>query len=239
MNIQLSNQVNIMIIRHAKSLRLLSLSVLLLLINACSGGSGASNEDNVQGNLDDSGTGGVVYSGPSPLTDDVQAFKLNVWDNLAEENRCGACHGTGGQAPTFVRNDDINEAYNTANSLVSLSIPAESRLVTKVAGGHNCWLTNDSVCGDIITGYIEDWASVSSSSSNVVVLTAPEIKEVGQSKSFPDDVTEFASTSTRCWPSPVVTVRSVTVKMQARHNSLTSPATMSLLLMKQPKVKLT
>ena len=174
--------------------RLLLAIAVLALLNGCSGGSGASNESNVQGNPDDAGGGGIVYSGPSPQTDDVQAFKLNVWDNLAEENRCGACHGTGGQAPTFVRADDINEAYNTANGLVDLAIPAESRLVTKVAGGHNCWLTNDGVCGDIIAGYIEDWASVSSSASNVVILTAPEIKEVGQSKSFPDDSADFATT---------------------------------------------
>ena len=39
------------------------------------------------------------YSGPAPATDDVQAFKRSVWDNLVSSNRCGACHSTGGQAP--------------------------------------------------------------------------------------------------------------------------------------------
>ena len=51
------------------------------------------------------------YTGPAALTADVQAFRLNVWENLNKQNRCGACHGTGGQSPAFVRMDDINLAY--------------------------------------------------------------------------------------------------------------------------------
>ena len=53
----------------------------------------------------------------------MQAFKLNVWDNLQTTNRCGQCHGTGGQAPSFVRSDDINLAYAAANSVVDLATP--------------------------------------------------------------------------------------------------------------------
>ena len=91
---------------------------------------------------------------------DVQLFKLNVWDNLSAGNRCGACHGLSGPAsPAFVREDDINLAYGQANSLVDLSNPPNSRLVTKVAGGHNCWLGTDSACGAVITAYIDAWAS--------------------------------------------------------------------------------
>ena len=53
----------------------------------------------------------------------MQAFKLNLWDNLQASNRCGQCHGTGGQVPSFVRSDDINLAYEAANSVVDLGNP--------------------------------------------------------------------------------------------------------------------
>jgi predicted nucleic acid-binding Zn ribbon protein len=45
----------------------------------------------------------AAYSGPAPATADVQAFRINVWDNLKAANRCGQCHTQGGQAPPFVR----------------------------------------------------------------------------------------------------------------------------------------
>lgn len=156
----------------------------------CSSGSGEGTADNV--NTDGStAPPPSAYDGPAPSTDDVQSFKLNVWDNLAADNRCGACHGTGGQAPTFVRSDDINAAYNAANTIVDLSSPASSRMVTKVAGGHNCWLDAASVCGDIVTNYISSWAAASGSVTNVVTLTAPAIKDVSSSKKFPDDTADF------------------------------------------------
>ncbi|HXW09767.1 MAG TPA: hypothetical protein VD737_04075, partial [Steroidobacteraceae bacterium] len=60
------------------------------------------------------------YSGPAPATADVQAFKINVWDNLKASNRCGQCHVSGGQAPQFVRQDDVNLAYAAANGIVNL-----------------------------------------------------------------------------------------------------------------------
>ncbi len=98
------------------------------------------------------------YTGPPPASQDVQAFKLNVWDNLQATNRCGQCHGTGGQAPSFVRNDDINLAYEAANGVVDLGNPSASMMVTKVGGGHNCWLANDPACGDQLTVWIRNWA---------------------------------------------------------------------------------
>ena len=167
------------------------LTLAASVLTACSGGSGASNQQNV--NTTQSGpTAGVVYNGPAPATADVQSFKLNVWDNLVEDNRCGGCHRDN-EAPRFVRSDDINLAYSAVAGIVDLSNPANSRMVTKVAGGHNCWLDNDSVCGDILTNYIEGWASTAGSVANVVALTAPQLKDVGQSKSFPDDSTDFAA----------------------------------------------
>ncbi|HHH36532.1 MAG TPA: LamG domain-containing protein [Gammaproteobacteria bacterium] len=142
------------------------------------------------------GTQAVTYTGPAPATADVQAFKLNVWDNLSAGNRCGACHGASGPAsPAFVREDDVNQAYALANPLVDLSSPADSRLVTKVAGGHNCWLASDSACGAVITAYIEAWASgTAAGGGRQIQLVAPVDKDPGASKNFPADSSQFSTT---------------------------------------------
>lgn len=127
------------------------------------------------------------YTGPAPSTDDVQSFKIEVWDNVRTDNRCGACHGTGGQAPTFARTDDVNLAYEQANTIVDLTSPADSRLVTKVAGGHNCWESSDAVCGEILTTWITNWAGDAAGGGKNIDLEAPVEKQPGASKSFPDD----------------------------------------------------
>lgn len=138
-----------------------------------------------------------TYEGPPPTTTDIQAFKLNVWDNLVAANRCGSCHGSGGQIPQFVRDDDVNLAYAAANTVVNLEQPGLSRLVTKVAEGHNCWLASDSACGDVMTAYISAWAGDSTGSSRQIQLVAPPIKDPGDSKNFPDDPSLFGAT---VWP---------------------------------------
>ncbi len=159
-----------------------------MILTACGGG--AATESNPV----TSNTVTGAYSGPAPATSDVQSFKLNVWDNLGATNRCGGCHGTDGQTPMFARQDDVNLAYSEANTVVNLINPADSRLVTKVAGGHNCWLASDSACGEVITAYIEAWAGDSVSSTRQITLTPPPLKEPGESKNFPDDPGAFAST---------------------------------------------
>ena len=63
----------------------------LAVLTACGGGSGAETVQNNNPNAGGS-SGGFVYTGPAPSTDDVQSFKINVWDNLVAEDRCGACH---------------------------------------------------------------------------------------------------------------------------------------------------
>ncbi|MDH3901205.1 MAG: LamG domain-containing protein, partial [Gammaproteobacteria bacterium] len=134
------------------------------------------------------------YDGPAPATSDIQLFKLNVWDNLMAQNRCGACHGTGGQSPIFVRADDINLAYAEASGIVELASPADSSMVTKVGSGHNCWLTSDSACADVITSYITAWAGGVSGTGNVVQLEVPPLYDPGDSKGFPTDSALFAAT---------------------------------------------
>ena len=179
------------IIRNGMSIRYLTgIIASIIFLSGCSAGGGEGNQSNA--NTSTSATSN--YSGPAPATADVQQFKLNLWDNLRADNRCGSCHGTGGQTPTFVQSDDINIAYSAANPLVDLDSPAESLLVQKVATGHNCWLASDSACGDIITAYITAWAGGSSSFSNAIVLQAPTIHEPGSSKTFPADSSNFGST---------------------------------------------
>jgi len=129
------------------------------------------------------------YNGPALQTADVQRFKINLWDNLVPNNRCGTCHNPS-QTPRFVRNDDINLAYDAANTVVNLSDPANSRMVLKVRGGHNCWLTSNDACGDIIQSYIEAWAGGAlGGTGKSIQFTAPPLRDPGSSKNYPADVT--------------------------------------------------
>ena len=174
------------VIRHALQ-HYGSVILIGLMLTACGGESTTENPVT-------STTTSSNYTGPAAGTADVQAFRLNVWENLNKQNRCGACHGTNGQAPTFVRMDDVNLAYAQANSIVDLANPANSRMVTKVAGGHNCWLDSDSACGDVITAYITAWAGGIAGSGNIIELVAPALKDPGDSKSFPADSVLFSTT---------------------------------------------
>ena len=98
----------------------------------------------------------------------------------------------------FVRQDDVNLAYSEANSLIDLDSPANSRLVTKVGEGHNCWLPSVPACATAITSYIEDWAAGTSSAGREIQLVAPVAYNPGSTLSFPADVnlTTFATRNT-------------------------------------------
>jgi hypothetical protein len=134
-----------------------------------------------------------TYSGPAARTSDIQGFRVNVWEPLRAQNRCGACHNAGGQAPQFVREDDVNQAYEAANPHVNREEPDQSSLVTKVANGHNCWEASDTACATIITSYIESWVGDGLSGGRQIELEPPVDKVVGESKAFPDDPTLFAT----------------------------------------------
>ncbi len=137
------------------------------------------------------------YTGPAPGTADVQAFRINLWDNIKASNRCGGCHNATGQTPRFARNDDVNLAYADANGVVNLSQPDQSRMVLKVAGGHNCWLTSAQACGDILTTWIRNWAGSVATGGKKIQLVAPPAQDVGSSKSFPADANLYKTT---IWP---------------------------------------
>lgn len=167
---------------------LFAMIALAFLLAAC----GGESTEQLPNTNQSSGT--VTYNGPAPSTDDVANFKRSVWDNLVTQDKCGACHGSNGQAPTFVNEQDVNLAYAQANSIVNLSDPSQSAMVTKVAGGHNCWLTSNSACVDILTTYISNWAGGSEGSAKTVELRAPTIKDPGATLAFPTDSSDFSTT---------------------------------------------
>jgi hypothetical protein len=123
----------------------------------------------------------------------VANFKREFWDKLREQNGgCGDCHSNaGGQSPEFMHEDDINIAYARANSIVNLAEPSQSQMIAKVADNHNCWASSVSVCVDILTTYIANWADDSGGSVKTVELTAPAIKDVGNTLAFPETSAAF------------------------------------------------
>jgi hypothetical protein len=137
------------------------------------------------------------YTGPAPATADVQAFDVSFWSNVRAQNRCGQCHNatTPAQMPNFARSDNVNLAYVQANTVVNLAQPAQSLIVTKVSGGHNCWLADNSACGQILTTWISNWANATgTASATQVQLTAPPVQSVGQSLNFPASPAEYQAT---------------------------------------------
>ncbi len=165
-----------------------------LALGACSGGTSPT--------LATPGAGGGTstvnsYTGPAPATADVQAFDVSFWSNVRAQNRCGQCHNatTPAQMPNFARSDNVNLAYVQANTVVNLAQPAQSLIVTKVSGGHNCWLADNSACGQILTTWISNWANATgAASATQVQLTAPPVQSVGQSLNFPASPVEYENT---------------------------------------------
>jgi hypothetical protein len=160
-----------------------------------------------------------AYTGPAPATADVQAFSVNFWANVRVQNRCGQCHNatSPGQMPNFARSDDVNLAYAQANTVVNLASPSTSIIVTKVSGGHNCWLADPKACGQILTTWISNWAGATgAASATQVQLQAPPIQSIGQSLNFPASYADYQST-----------VYTLTSKYCVRcHSSTASAATM-------------
>ena len=173
-----------------KTLRWFAAATAVAVLAGCSGGGAPTTENPIT-----VAPPVADYIGPASANADVQAFRINLWENIKANNRCGGCHGAGGQTPMFARNDDVNLAYTAANSVVNLTQPDQSRMVVKVAGGHNCWLQSAAACGDTLTVWIRNWAGASATGGTQIQLQAPAIKEVGGSKSFPADSTAFAASS--------------------------------------------
>jgi hypothetical protein len=172
-----------------RRLRTAAALALLALISACSSSGPATSANpltappTVQ-----------AYSGPAPENADVQAFKINLWQNIEGTDKCGGCHHAGGQSPQFARADDINLAYQAANTVVNLTQPSQSEMVLQVAGGHNCWLASPAACADTLTVWIQNWAGANAVGGTQIQLLPPPLQSVGPSKTFPASSASFAST---------------------------------------------
>jgi Concanavalin A-like lectin/glucanases superfamily len=165
-------------------LRSATLAVLLAL-SACSGGGGVG----VAVNQPTSSSASSTYTGPAPQDADVLAFQLNFWQNITPSDRCGGCHHAGGQSPQFARSDDVNAAYQAALPLVNLTNPSLSTFVTKVGGGHNCWVADPSACAATMLVWIQNWVGAGSSSTSKINLVAPPVQAAGGGKQFPATAT--------------------------------------------------
>ena len=166
----------------------LLLAACLVALSACSGGAATTPNGNAATVAKASS-----YAGPAPASADVQAFKVNLWQNINTTDRCGKCHTVGGQSPMFARSDDVNQAYSAALTVVNLSQPDQSIMVAKVAGGHNCWLSSPQACADILTTWIKAWAGGAASGTTQIQLVAPTDTTVGSSKNFPAHATDNGS----------------------------------------------
>jgi len=162
-------------------------ALLVLLTLAACGGGGAPTMVNQQSTPPSSTAN--AYTGPAAANADVQAFKINLWENIRPANRCGGCHHQGGQSPMFARSDDVNLAYQAAGPLVNLMRPDQSTLVLKVGSGHNCWVADPSACAATMLVWIQAWIGAGSASTTSVQLTAPPVQAAGGGKQFPADPT--------------------------------------------------
>src|SRR3982074_1603178 len=124
---------------------------LITTVVACSAGGPATQ---VNQPTTGSSSSANQYTGPAASNADVQSFKVTLWENIRLQSRCGGCHHEGGQAPMFARSDDVNLAYQAVGPLVNFTNPAQSELVLKVGGGHNCFLASAQDCATMMTNWI-------------------------------------------------------------------------------------
>ena len=159
-----------------------------LVLAACGGGAQTTaNPQAPTGNNNDS-----TYSGPVARDASVLKFQQEFWQNAKGTDRCGSCHNESvGQNPMFVRNDDVNMAYDAALPVVDTNQPSLSRLVEKVGSTterHNCWVEDPGVCGTIMTTWIENWVGQAAGGGRQIVLTPPNSQDPADSKNFPPPV---------------------------------------------------
>jgi mono/diheme cytochrome c family protein len=158
-----------------------------LALTACGGG--ASNTQNPNTNA--GGTSTSSYTGPAPANSDVQAFRVQLWENIRNDSHCGSCHDVGGQGSVaFANNSNVNDAYTAANALVNLNDPASSRMVTKFSGaGHFCWEGSQSACAAQLELWITNWANDrNGSGGRTIQLTAPNDTAPSPARLFPSTV---------------------------------------------------
>ena len=163
------------------SLRIAALVGLSATLLAACGG-GAQTTDNAL--VSSAPLGG--YNGNPAENADVRKFQDELWVNIESSSRCGGCHNEStGQTPMFARGDDVNLAYDAAITVVTLSSPGDSRLVSKVGGGHHCWVADNAVCASNMETWITNWAgSIAGGAGREIDLVAPVIIDPGASRSY-------------------------------------------------------
>jgi hypothetical protein len=112
--------------------------------------------------------GNAPYTGPVARDADVLRFQQEFWSNAKTTDRCGSCHNeVVGQLPMFVRNDDVNMAYD------------------------NCWNADPSSCAAIMTTWIENWVGAGTGGGRQILLVPPPSRDPGASLNFPVDPSAF------------------------------------------------
>jgi hypothetical protein len=184
-------------------LRNLALSFAMAALAACGGG--APTEQTEQGNTQPRGAGSAYpASSPRWATDDVNAFRIHVWERFhGEDTGCAGCHSASATNRNFATTADINEAYANVlgtlpglPALVNLTDASQSRLVTFVRGGHSCWLPPSSdpnvsaadLCADQIETWIRNWRATQSGTQ--INLQAPPMADPVSSRAWPADAND-------------------------------------------------
>jgi len=174
-----------------------------------------------------------VYTG-SLQSDDIKAFKKELWEKVSPSSVCGRCHrsdadSTNRQTPYFADWLDVNIAYDEVVSktppLVDLLNPADSILVKRVAGGHQCWLSTSSQCANEMTKYIEAWANGSKKGTTEVEFSIEpptRLEPPGDSLFFPVTAPEEFATETPKYDSPLYAL--VKAQCSGCHDSTASSA---------------
>lgn len=133
-----------------------------------------------------------TYSGPACGTTAACNFQSYFWTPMAAYS-CDNCHDGSNASPHFMHQGDINLAYSEALKVADLTTPENSRLISKIQGGHNCG--NSAECtatATVVTGFITNWANGGGTGGGdtpvdtAIVLEAPAQKDAGASKSLPD-----------------------------------------------------
>ncbi|KPJ93142.1 MAG: hypothetical protein AMJ55_08675 [Gammaproteobacteria bacterium SG8_15] len=96
-------------------------------------------------------------------TADECAFQDSLWTPILIR-QCGGCHGENGSGTGEFAHAVSSLAYLEATSRIDRNTPANSFLVTKVAGGHNCWVqvAGQTDCAESairMTSAINNWVN--------------------------------------------------------------------------------
>ena len=159
-----------------------------IVLAACGGGAQTTDLPAQNGS---GGSNDNPYTGPVARDADVLKFQQEFWSNAKTTNRCGSCHNEAvGQQPMFVRNDDVNLAYDAAVTVTDVNQPSASRLVERVDNGHHCWVDDTGVCATIMTTWIENWVGEAAGSGRQIVLAPPDSRDPDESLNFPQDPNE-------------------------------------------------